>query len=99
MDLTELYLSKKRHFIIKLHWHQDFLTGCWVVNKQNNPDKNRTYTDKIWIFHRSIMSRAEFIRFLQVLEEDSTFRSLFKEAEPEEILKLADDMDLSFLMK
>lgn len=35
------------------------------------------------------MSRAEFIRFLGALEENATFRSLFREAEPEEILKLA----------
>ena len=42
------------------------------------------------------MSRAEFIRFLGVLEEDTTFRSLFREAEPEEILKLADQHGFIF---
>ena len=42
------------------------------------------------------MSRAEFIRFLGVLEEDATFRSLFHEAEPEEILKLADQHGFVF---
>ena len=35
------------------------------------------------------MSRAEFIRFLGVLQKDSSFRELFKDAEPEEILRLA----------
>ena len=42
------------------------------------------------------MSRAEFIRFLGVLEEDATFRSLFREAEPEEILELADKYGFIF---
>ena len=36
------------------------------------------------------MSRAEFIRFLHVLEDDSSFRALFADAQPEEILRLAD---------
>ena len=35
------------------------------------------------------MSRAEFIRFLGVLEENASFRQLFAEAEPEEILRCA----------
>ena len=42
------------------------------------------------------MSRAEFIRFLKVLEEDLSFRALFQEAEPEEILKLADQHGFIF---
>ena len=35
------------------------------------------------------MSRSEFIRFMSVLEKDINFRSLFINAEPEEILRLA----------
>ena len=42
------------------------------------------------------MSRAEFIRFLQVLEEDTSFRALFAQAEPEEILRLADQNGFDF---
>tara|TARA_Y100001968_G_C19104592_1_gene594241 strand:- start:9 stop:350 length:342 start_codon:yes stop_codon:yes gene_type:complete len=42
------------------------------------------------------MSRAEFIRFISVLEENSNFRNLFTEAQPEEILKLAKDHGFDF---
>ena len=42
------------------------------------------------------MSRAEFIRFLGVLEENASFRQLFAEAEPEEILRLADQNGFDF---
>ena len=45
---------------------------------------------------KSLMSRAEFIRFLGVLEEDSNFRSLFATAEPEEILRIAKQHGFDF---
>ena len=35
------------------------------------------------------MSRAEFIRFIGVLREDTELRSKFADAQPEEILRLA----------
>lgn len=42
------------------------------------------------------MSRAEFIRFLGVLEQDTNFRSLFANAEPEEILQIAKQHGYDF---
>lgn len=52
-------------------------------------DQSRWLIDKILIDLTTLMSRAEFIRFIGVLEEDTSFRSLFAEAQPEEILRLA----------
>jgi len=40
------------------------------------------HAGKIWISQGLSMSRAEFIRFLEVLEKDLPFRALFQEAEP-----------------
>ena len=45
------------------------------------------------------MSRAEFIRFIGVLQEDSDLRDQFAEAQPEEILRLAKTHGFSFQKK
>ena len=42
------------------------------------------------------VSRAEFIRFIGVLQEDSDLRDQFAEAQPEEILRLAKTHGFAF---
>ena len=42
------------------------------------------------------MSRAEFIRFIGALREDSDLRDQFAEAQPEEILRLAKANGFTF---